>query len=94
MSDVEGQLKSAIFLMVSKIIEQDLQLKSIQATPMFIASLVELTYNQLLNLGEDLELFASHASRALITPEDIYMITRKNDVLTGILKEFEQSLNR
>lgn len=61
---------------------------------MFIASLVELVMNQLMNLGEDLELFARHANRSIIEPKDLYMVTRKNEVLTAVLKEFEQKLDR
>lgn len=90
-SDIESQLKSAIYLMVSKMVEQDLTNidKEISATPTFVASLVELVYNQLLNLGEDLELFANHAGRSTIKPADLYMVTRKNDILTNVLREFE-----
>lgn len=95
-TDIESQLKSAIYLMVSKIVEQDLVNidANISATPTFVASLVELVYNQLLNLGEDLELFANHAGRSTIKPADLYMVTRKNDILTKVLKEFEQTENQ
>ncbi|CUM49793.1 uncharacterized protein AC631_03268 [Debaryomyces fabryi] len=91
--DTVSQLKSAIYLMVSKMVEQDLTHidKDISATPTFVASLVELVYNQLLNLGEDLELFANHAGRSTIKPADLYMVTRKNDILTNVLKEYEET---
>lgn len=78
--------------MVSKMVEQDLVNidSNVSATPTFVASLVELVYNQLLNLGEDLELFANHAGRSTIKPVDLYMVTRRNDILTKVLKEFEK----
>lgn len=90
--DVESQLKSAIYLMVSKMVEQQLPImgNDISATPTYVASLVELVYNQLINVGEDLEHFANHAGRSTIKPSDMYMVTRKNDTLTRVLKELEQ----
>lgn len=60
----------------------------VTATPKFTASLVELAYNQAVSLGEDLEAFARHAGRKNITPEDMFMVTRKNDDLTQLLKEY------
>ncbi|KAK6455454.1 kinetochore component CENP-S-domain-containing protein [Scheffersomyces xylosifermentans] len=92
-----SQLKSAVYLIVAKMVEEQLAQQAketpnespVVATPTFIASLVELVYNQLINLGEDLELFAQHAGRSIIRPDDLYMVTRKNDVLTRCLKEIE-----
>lgn len=91
--EIEAQIKASIFLMVSRIVEEETAKLNVSATPMFMASLVELTMNQLLNLGEDLELFANHAGRTTIKPEDVYMVVRKNDVLTSVLKEFESKLD-
>ncbi|CAH6721579.1 inner kinetochore subunit Mhf1p [[Candida] jaroonii] len=88
-AEIETQLKSSIYLMVSKIIEND---HDLQPTPMFIASLVELVMNQIINLGEDLELFAKHGGRSTIKNDDVFMVTRKNEILTSVLKEFEKKL--
>ncbi|KAK6463689.1 kinetochore component CENP-S-domain-containing protein [Scheffersomyces coipomensis] len=99
--ELSAQLKSSVYLMVAKMVEErlkDLQTPNqndenpISATPTFIATLVELTFNQIINLGEDLELFARHANRTTVKPNDLYMVTRKNDVLTQYLKEIEQKL--
>ncbi|ODV83089.1 hypothetical protein CANARDRAFT_30316 [[Candida] arabinofermentans NRRL YB-2248] len=62
--------------------------KNVTVTTRFTAALVELVYRQLITLGEDLELFANHAGRTTITPDDMYMIVRKNDALSEILKEY------
>lgn len=88
------QLKSAVYLTVAKMVEENLSQinKDVTATPTFIASLVELVYNQLVNLGEDLELFANHAGRSTVKPVDMYMVTRKNDILTKALKDVEEKL--
>lgn len=55
-------------------------------TPLYLASLVQLVFDQLVNVGEDLQAFAKHGKRKIIIPEDMYMITRKNKQLTDILK--------
>ncbi|KAK6197323.1 kinetochore component CENP-S-domain-containing protein [Scheffersomyces amazonensis] len=100
--EISNQLKSSVYLMVAKMVEdriKDLQTSDqykenpLIATPTFIATLVELVFNQITSLGEDLELFAHHASRSTIKPSDLYMVTRKNEVLTNYLKELEEKLN-
>lgn len=92
-SDTAAQLKSSVYLTVAKMVEQQVESLegSVSVTPSFVALLVELVYNQLINLGEDLELFANHASRTTIKPADLFMVTRKNELLTAALKQLEQS---
>lgn len=89
-----SQLKATIYLAVAKIVEECSKREGVQTSPTFVASLVDLVFNQLINLGEDLELFAQHAGRLKVIPADLYMVTRKNEVLTNVLKEFEQSLSK
>ncbi|GME79417.1 unnamed protein product [[Candida] boidinii] len=60
----------------------------ITATPKFVAGLAELVYRQAISVGEDLEMFARHAKRKTINVDDLYMVTRRNDILTEVLKEF------
>ncbi|KAH3666504.1 hypothetical protein OGAPHI_003500 [Ogataea philodendri] len=66
----------------------------ITATPRFTAALVELVYRQLADVGEDLELFAKHAKRKTIIPDDLFMVSRKNDALRELLKDHLQYLER
>lgn len=91
--DLSAQLKAAVYLNVAKMVEEHTQKLGVTASPSFVASLVEIVYNQLRSLGEDLELFAEHADRTVIKPADLYMVTRKNEVLTEALKEYERTLN-
>lgn len=86
--DIATRLKASIYLNVAKMVEEYTQELGTTASPSFVASLVELVYNQLQTLGEDLELFADHAGRTIINDSDVYMVTRKNDVLTKALREF------
>lgn len=97
--EVASQLKSTVYLTVAKMVEEQLakhtkNTETVVATPIFIASLVDLVYNQIVNLGEDLELFAQHANRSTVKPDDLYMVTRKNDILTKCLKEVEHQLKQ
>lgn len=94
MSDIEAQLKAVVYLSVSAMVEEELQRAggNTTATPTYVASLVDLVYNQCLNLGEDLELFANHAGRVTINPSDMYMAVRKNPVLRDELQKFESEL--
>ncbi|CAN3362957.1 inner kinetochore subunit Mhf1p [Diutina catenulata] len=88
------QLKSAVYLMVAQMVERKMatmgsDVAPVIATPSFTAALVELVYNQIVNTGADLELFATHAGRSVVEPADLYMVARKNPVLTKVLKQFE-----
>lgn len=91
-NDSTSRLKAAIYLDVAKTVENETEKMGVTATPSYVASLVELVYNQLVTLGTDLESFADHASRSNIKPADLYMVTRKNELLTEVLKEHERSL--
>lgn len=93
MEDLEAQLKASVYLSVAKMVEEQTGELSVSASPPFIASLVEIVYNQIVSLGTDLELFADHAGRNVINSSDMYMVTRKNDTLTNALKEYEKSRN-
>ncbi|GEQ72070.1 hypothetical protein JCM33374_g5756 [Metschnikowia sp. JCM 33374] len=92
MADLSTQLKSSVYLSVAKMVEDHCKDLNISASPSFVASLVELVYNQILLVGEDLELFAEHAGRTTINTSDVYMITRKNEILTAALQEYEKKL--
>ncbi|KAG7837708.1 hypothetical protein KL942_004120 [Ogataea angusta] len=99
-SDLTVQhLKASIWYSVSKMVEEETKKLSedsgtdITATPRFTAALVELVYRQLTDVGEDLELFAKHARRKTIIPEDLLMVSRKNNALRDILKECLESLD-
>ena len=40
------------------------------------------------NVAQDLENFAKHAGRSTVTTDDVLLITRRNDALHDIMKEF------
>lgn len=94
---MEQQLKARLWLAISRIVEEEtLSIEGSQrvtATPRFMAALVELVYNQAISLGEDLESFSRHAGRKTITPDDMFMVTRKNDDLTQLLRDYLGQMN-
>lgn len=80
--------------MVSRLVEQRTRElaepgRPITVTPQFIAGLVDLIYQQLVSVGKDLELFANHAGRKMIKPDDMMMIVRRNRRLAGLLRPDE-----
>lgn len=93
---MSDQLKSAVYLQVAKAVEAHVKEMDplLATTPAFVANLVELVYNQIVNLGEDLELFANHAGRTTVNTEDLYMVTRRNSHLTEVLRQAEATIRK
>lgn len=60
------------------------------ATPQFIAALTELVYSQTETLALDLECFANHAKRTMISTEDVKLCARKNEGLEAVIADFIQ----
>lgn len=89
------QLKSAVYLVVAKMVERELAaLPNVLASPTYVALLVDLVFNQLVTLGEDLELFANHAGRVTVKPDDLYMATRRNESLTAAIRAAADALDK
>lgn len=40
------------------------------------------------SVSQDLENFAKHAGRSTVTTDDVLLVTRRNDALHDIMKEF------
>jgi centromere protein S len=55
--------------------------------PMALSRGLLLTLNAE-SVARDLESFARHAGRSTVTADDVLLITRRNDVLHGIMKDF------
>jgi histone H3/H4 len=50
--------------------------------------MVMLTIELKANVAQDLENFARHAGRTTITTDDVLLITRRNEALHDIMKDF------
>ncbi|WPK26715.1 hypothetical protein PUMCH_004075 [Australozyma saopauloensis] len=84
--------KAAVYLGVAKMVEQYTNELGTSATPAFVASLIEFVYNQIVLLGEDLEMFAAHGGREVVNTADVYLAVRRNEALEKALRVVHESL--
>lgn len=82
------RLKAALWFSVGKIVDEESLRLNTNATPQFIGALTEMVWTQIENVATDLESFSRHAGRTTITADDVLLVTRRNDALHGIIKDF------
>ncbi|KPI38928.1 uncharacterized protein AB675_4710 [Cyphellophora attinorum] len=82
----ESALKSALWLHTAHLVDSLTLDMGINATPQFKASLMELTYAQIVSAGGDIEAFAKHAGRKVVKVEDVVMLGRRNEGLKEVLE--------
>ncbi|KKK25197.1 hypothetical protein P175DRAFT_0530286 [Aspergillus ochraceoroseus IBT 24754] len=85
---LEERLKSALWLSIGKIVDEETIKLGINATPQFIGALTELVWVQIETASQDLEAFAKHAGRSTINVSDVMMLARRNEGLESILRAF------
>ncbi|KAL4999167.1 kinetochore component CENP-S-domain-containing protein [Aspergillus recurvatus] len=85
---LEERLKSALWLSIGKIVDEETIKLGVNATPQFIGALTELVWVQIETASQDLESFAKHAGRSTINVSDVMMLARRNDGLESILRTF------
>jgi len=89
---LEERLKAALWFSIGKMVDDESVNLQCNATPQFIGALTEMTWNQIKNVATDLESFAQHAGRTTVTTDDVLLITRRNDELHAIMKNFIDKL--
>jgi centromere protein S len=92
--ELEAQLKRALWLHVGRIVDAETLALGVNATPQFIAALMELVYAQITNSGRDLEAFAQHAGRQRISVPDVLMLGRRNEGLKELLDAKVEELKK
>ncbi|KAL4786307.1 kinetochore component CENP-S-domain-containing protein [Aspergillus varians] len=85
---LEERLKSALWLSIGKIVDEETIKLGVNATPQFIGALTELVWVQIETASQDLESFAKHAGRSTINVSDVMMLARRNEGLESILRIF------
>ncbi|RJE17448.1 hypothetical protein PHISCL_10215 [Aspergillus sclerotialis] len=85
---LEERLKSALWLSIGKIVDDETIKLGINATPQFIAALTEMVWAQIETVSQDLESFAKHAGRSTINVSDVMLLARRNEGLESILRAF------
>lgn len=83
---LEAQLKGKLWYAISRQIERELPLGT-TCSASFLNALVELCYLQMVEMGRDLEAFATHAGRNVIEPVDLKLLLRKTPELQEYLFE-------
>lgn len=86
------RLKSALWLHVGRVVDNTYadsasELSTSNATPQFIAALTELLYAQIGTVAVDLESFARHAGRTVVTDEDVLLLARRNESLRSLMRD-------
>ncbi|KAL4777144.1 kinetochore component CENP-S-domain-containing protein [Aspergillus nidulans var. acristatus] len=85
---LEERLKSALWLSIGKIVDEETIKLGVNATPQFIGALTELVWVQIETASQDLESFAKHAGRSTINVSDVMMLARRNEGLESILRTY------
>ncbi|PGH07584.1 hypothetical protein AJ80_07973 [Polytolypa hystricis UAMH7299] len=85
---LEERLKSALWLAIGRIVDEETIKLGVDATPQFIGALTELVWAQIETVGQDLEAFAKHAGRSTINVSDVMLLARRNEGLESILRAF------
>lgn len=91
-AELEDQLKRTLWLHIGRMVDAQTLAMGVNATPQFIAALMEATYAQIVNSGRDLQSFARHAGRERIQVQDVMMLARRNDGLREVLEEKVESI--
>lgn len=81
----QEKLLGTIWQSVQEIVKQETEELGKTATPAFTASLAEILYSQMVTMANDLESFASHGKRSVISMEDVKLCARRNDSLHEII---------
>ncbi|KAM3499758.1 hypothetical protein MY10362_007003 [Beauveria mimosiformis] len=88
MEDDRDRLKSALWYAVGQIVDEECMRRNRNATPQFIGALTELVWTQIENVAVDLESFANHASRSVVTTDDVLLLARKNPDLQQLMHDY------
>eukprot|EP00127_Corallochytrium_limacisporum_P001256 Clim_evm26s47 gene=Clim_evmTU26s47 len=100
MSDLDGEeatrerLKAAVYYAVGQGCESLAQRKSLVFDKDTMAAISETIWSQMPVLGSDLEMFAKHAKRSTVTPEDVLLLARRNDKLLLKLTAIAQQTSK
>ncbi|QKX55084.1 uncharacterized protein TRUGW13939_02176 [Talaromyces rugulosus] len=85
---LEERFKSALWLAIGKIVDEETIELGVNATPQFIGALTEMVWAQIETVSQDLEAFAKHAGRSTININDVMLLARRNEGLESILRGF------
>jgi centromere protein S len=82
----EEKLKAALWLSIGQMVDSAALSQDLNASAKFIGGLSELVWAQIETVAQDLESFAKHADRKIISTKDVVLLGRRNDGLKGLLE--------
>ncbi|OBZ87936.1 Centromere protein S [Choanephora cucurbitarum] len=85
--DQKQELMTAVWYSVSEIAKQEALSQGKTLSDAYIASLAEIVFEQMQIMANDLESFATHARRAVISMDDVKLCARRNDSLYNLLSK-------
>jgi hypothetical protein len=83
----EERLKSSLWYSIGQFVDEESLQQNFTTTPQFIGALTEMVYTQIEHTSRDLEMFAKHAGRKTINPDDVMLLSRRNEGLETLLKQ-------
>ncbi|BDD62381.1 hypothetical protein MPDQ_001395 [Monascus purpureus] len=87
-TSLSERFKSALWLYIGKIVDEETIKLGVNTTPQFIGALTEMVWAQIETVSHDLEAFARHAGRSTINVSDVMLLARRNEGLESILRAF------
>lgn len=83
-SNLIAQLKGKLWYCIEKQVSEETSFDT-SYTPHYTNALVEMCYMQLVEMGKDLEAFARHAGREVISKDDMLLLLRKTPQLEDLI---------
>ncbi|TVY44603.1 Centromere protein S [Lachnellula occidentalis] len=72
--DLRERLKASLWFSIGKIVDEETLRLDTTATPQFIGAMTEMVWSQI--------------GRTTVTTDDVLLITRRNEALCGIMRDF------
>ncbi|CAO3696610.1 unnamed protein product [Rhizopus stolonifer] len=90
--DEDNELLSALLYNVREIVTAEARALGKEASPDFTLSITDVLTSQIKLMAQDLEAFAKHAKRTVVSMEDVKLCARKNDMLHDAISELANTI--
>ncbi|KAL7753595.1 MHF histone-fold complex component [Sorochytrium milnesiophthora] len=90
----EQRLRAAIHAAVNDICKAEEPSMDVTTSKLFVAALSDLVYKQAEMLGSDMEKFARHWSRKMVSVDDVKLCARRNETLLAALTQYSLEQSR
>lgn len=94
MDNPSAKAKAALHYAIHALQSTSPHTQEVHVSPAYTAGLTELVYTKLVAYGRDMEAFAKHAKRAVVSVEDVKLCVRRQEPLVEGLQEFIEAQQR